>query len=271
MADEVIAEIGTFSPEQARELWQEHLRRKQLPSHVQQHYPQRRTIDEPSPHRVFVYNTSGETIPAYACMRIKGVRNIGNATAIDVEKPTSTSGEFLFNCHYPIAVPSSSESGVGWAYRFGQVLMLGDVPSVAGEQYLPIVGSWEIVEGQGPFVVFGRHRVSARALTGRFGGSSGGTHEIWFVISSVICNANGTMTLVVTPTYYTGGCKTSIPGQDSYGHVVVEDICSILSYYTATWLGHGGVIGRATYMYPRTGYCVPVWLVDQICGQPTCG
>ncbi len=103
----------------------------------------------------------------------------------------------------------------------------------------------------------------------RESGGAGG-HHIWFTIESVVCNADNSKTLFVTPTYYTGGCTKAIPGEDEYGQVQVEDPCSILDFYTQAFL-ESGVTGRATYMYPRGAeYCEPVWLVDQICGQPEC-
>jgi len=176
-------EAALFTPEQGRLLWQDYLRRQQLPAQQTQSFPQRRILDEPSPHRAFIYNTENETIPAYACMRVIGTRNINNVTAINVEKPSSLDGEFLFNGQYPIAAASETETGVGWAYRFGVVIMLGDAPTEPGVQYQPIIGSWEIEEGSGPFVVYGRHRANEntddRALIGRFaGGGSGGGHTI---------------------------------------------------------------------------------------------
>lgn len=101
-------------------------------------------------------------------------------------------------------------------------------------------------------------------------GGGGGGDRIWFEISSVICNEDLTKTLNVTATHYTGGCDKEIPGEDEYGNIVIEDICGILNYYTQEWLESGGVKGSATYMYPRGGYCEPLWLVDNVCGQPEC-
>jgi len=180
--------IGVLPVEQMRDMYQWYLSQKQLPSQQTKNYPQRRPIDEPSPHRVFVYNTGSEIIPAYACMRVTGTRNINNVTAIDVEKPTSTDGEFLFNSQYPIAVPSSTEPGVGWAFRFGVVIMTGTDPSEPGAQYLPTVGSWEVEEGSGPFVVYGHHRANEttddRALIGRFAG--GGGSNQWGLVTALL-------------------------------------------------------------------------------------
>jgi len=275
MAD--MRRIGVTSPENLYAMFQDFLTRQQLGPQLRYNYPNRRPIEEVSPHRVKVKNDTEETIPAYACMRITGVEVVGGQTCIKVEKPSSTEGEFLFNSQYAIeaeAVATETEpakTGVGWAYRYGVVTMLGDEPTEPGAAFGPIVGSWEIEEGGDKFVVFGRHDFSERALVGRFNAGSGGGHSIWFEIESVICNADDSKTLFVTPTYYTGGCTRTIPGEDEYGQIQVEDPCSILAFYTQDFLESGGVKGRATYMYPRGAeYCEPVWLVDQICGQPEC-
>ena len=265
--------IGVLPPEQMRELWQWHLSQKQLPAQLTKNFPIRRPIDEPSPHRAFIYNTGSEIIPAFACVRVVGTREINNITAIDVEKPTSIEGEFLFNGPYPIAVPSSTEPGVGWAYRYGVVTMLGDVPTEPGAAFGPIVGSWEIEEGGDKFVVFGRHDFSDRALIGRFnGGGSGGTHEIWFEVLSVTCEADGRKVLYCEPIDYTGSCTGRIPGADEYGNVEVTAKCDGLDPYPVEWLEAGGRVGRATWFFPRGAeYCEARWLLDKICGSPQCG
>lgn len=275
-------EAAWFTPEQGREMWQDYLRRKQLAAQQTQNFPQRRPLDEPSPHRVFVYNTGSEIIPPYACMRVTGTRNINNVTAIDVEKPTSTDGEFLFNSQFPIAVPSSTDTGVGWAFRFGVVIMTGSDPSEPGVEYLPIVGSWEVEEGAGPFVVYGHHRANEesddRALIGRFaGGGSGGGHTMWFVIADVLCPDGYEVTqntIRVTPLWYTGNCGTVPPGRQDDGYWHVYDICSYLSGQVADDLP--GTTGRATYYYPYTADdydpppCVPAWILSDLCAQPEC-
>ena len=259
-----MSEIGVFTPEQARLLWQDYQTRKQLPPQVSQSYPQRRTIDNVSPHRVPIKNTSAETMPAYGCGRITGTVTEAGRTTVMVEKPTSTDGEFIFNSQFEIAAGE-----VGWGYRYGVVVMLGDgvAPSAANVEYSPIVGSWDITEASGPFVVFGDDIDTTNGLIGRFIGS-GGTHEIWFTIIGVECPSPTETILTVSPTWYTGGCTAAIPGEDSYGYVIVEDVCSILAYYTAEDLVNR--VGRATYMYPRAGTCTPKWLVDTICGSPEC-
>lgn len=115
-----------------------------------------------------------------------------------------------------------------------------------------------------------RRTVNEMPHRGRWQNRSGGggSHRIWFTIISVECVSATAMVLTVEATYYTGGCTAAIPGEDSYGQIIVEDICGILNYYTADWLV--GKTGSATYMYPRSDYCEAVWLVDEICGTPEC-
>jgi len=175
-----IEQIGVFTPEQARELWQDYLTRKQSNPQMQKNYPQRRELQETSPHRVFVKNTESETVPAYGCLRITGTAESGGRMALTVEKPSSTDGEFVFNGPYPIAA-----SGVGWAYRFGVVNMLGNAPASANATYLPIINAWQIEEGNGPFVVFGEDTTITGGLIGRFvGGGESGSKIISFAIIS---------------------------------------------------------------------------------------
>lgn len=265
--------IGVVSPEQMHAMWQDYLTRQQLAPKIRYNFPDRRPVEDVSPHRVKVKNTGSEIIPAFACMRITGVEDIGGQTCVKVEKPTSTDGEFLFNSQFAIAVVGTGELGVGWAYRHGVVTMLGDEPTEPGAAFGPIVDSWEIEEGGDKFVVFGRHDFSDRALVGRFnGGGAGGTHEIWFEVLSVTCEADGRKVLYCEPVDYTGSCTGRIPGADEYGNVEVTAKCDGLDPYPVEWLEAGGRVGRATWFFPRGAeYCEARWLLDKICGSPQCG
>ena len=103
------------------------------------------------------------------------------------------------------------------------------------------------------------------------GGNKGGNHEIWFTIDSVYCaDSYDAKHLVVTATHYSKSCTGVPPGANADGTYSIYDICSILDFYTDAYLESGGVVGRATYMYPLTGYCEPLWIVDTICGSPEC-
>ena len=264
-------QIGVFTPEQARELWQFYQSQKQLPAQLTKSFPQRRPIDEVSPHRVSVKNTTAETIPAFACMQVTGTAIYANQTVVNVEKPTTLDGEYLFNSPYQIEAGAA-----GWAYRFGVVVMLGAAPSEVNAAYQPIVGSWEIEEGGGPFTVFGTYEITPEsttaALIGRFGSAGGGGETIWFTITDVLCPETDYVsetTLVATATWYTGGCTKVPPGAEYGGEYYVYDLCNHLSGLTPTDLV--GTTGRATYMYPLTGTCEPKWVIDDLCAQPVCG
>lgn len=268
-----MADIGAFTPDQARLLWQDYLARQQLPAQQTKHYPQRPPIVETSPHRVFCKNTEAEVIPPYACMRIIGVEDVGNRTALKVEKPTSTTGHFVFNGPYEIPVDVTeiiegetvvTEPGVGWGYRHGIVLMLGNEPATVGEQYLPIVDSWEVEAGNGPFVVFGRDQTTPQALVGRFAAGAGGGGSIMhFTIDEVDCY---TGEWIVTPTHYTGGCENP-PGADPYtGEYRVVPDCS--SPFTEEELVQSGR-GSAAYTY-NLQTCELYWLEIAHCADQGC-
>jgi hypothetical protein len=79
--------------------------------------------------------------------------------------------------------------------------MLGAAPSAVNAAYQPIVSSWEIEEGGGPFTVFGAYEITPEsttaALIGRFGSAGGGVITIRFQITDPVyceaCTATGTV------------------------------------------------------------------------------
>lgn len=162
-------EIGSFTREQARLLWLDYQERKQLQPHIQHNFPVRREIDEPSQHRMFVKNNSGEEIPAFACMQVDGLQMVGDTGYVKVIKPDASCGEFVFNSQFPIPI-----GGYGWAYSFGQVRMRGtfSTPFSACDRYQPTSGQWTISKGPGPFVVYGADTAFSGVLRGRIVGES---------------------------------------------------------------------------------------------------
>jgi len=105
----------------------------------------------------------------------------------------------------------------------------------------------------------------------QFQGGSGGGHTIWFEITDVLCPDTDYVeetTLVVTATWYTGGCSKTPPGANDDGTYNVYDICNFTRGLTPTDLAAG--VGKATYMYPLTGACEPRWIIDELCPQPEC-
>ena len=154
-------------------------------------------------HRVLVKNTEYEVVPPYACMRIIGTETVGGKTALTVEKATSTDGQFVFNSPHEIAV-----DGTGWAYRWGIVVMLGDgtPPTAANVSYSPVVDSWEITEGDGPFVVFGEDMDAPNALVGRFAGG-GGIKLYHGIVVEQCSNVCSTYKVQLVHRYVTAECK----------------------------------------------------------------
>ena len=208
-------------------------------------------------------NVSGETIPAFACVRLSAY----NATDryYNAVKPDGDGSLHFFNGAADIAVNKFGESSI-----WGRSSVLGLTPGTFGETVGPTDGSWEMTPDGTGFTVFSNVSEGGVAAILRDGGGGTGSAHIWFEIDEVVCAEDGTMSLVASPTDFTGGCNAPIPGLDSYGFVPIEDPCEILSFYTAEWLV--GKRGRATYMFPvgEGSYCEGRWLVDVICGQPDC-
>lgn len=207
-------------------------------------------------------NVSGEEIPAYGVVKLNSY-----VEADDYFEAVKPDGEgSLHFVNGPVAVANNAFGGS----QMWDVSRIGKTSGAFGEVVGPVDGSWEMTTDGTGFVVFSTPDGGVAAIL-QVGGGGTGTHEIWFRIVSVECVSPTETILTVEPTWYTGGCDTDIPGQDPYtGYITVEDVCSILRFYTAEWLGSGDVVGRATYMYPRSGYCTATWLVDTICGIPDC-
>jgi hypothetical protein len=167
-------EVGTLTPEQCRLLWQWYQQSTQLSPQLTKNYPQRREIDEPSPHRIFVRNDSGEVIPAYGCMEVFGTDTVAGRAVLKVRKPSANgcADKYLFNSQYKI--PTNEN---GWGFAWGLVRMLGEFVE-SGDycnlcaRYEPQPNSWEIAVasgpyGNGPFIVFGNDDTIPGTVIGR--------------------------------------------------------------------------------------------------------
>lgn len=209
-------------------------------------------------------NVSGETIPAYGVVQLKN----NYTTTSQASKPDDTAGLFFVNGMVSIASGAKGESRV---WNLPQAVLLDGSPQV-GDEVGPVADEWYMSSGGSGFRVLLQANEGGVGVVTMVGGGGGGSHHIWFIIQEVVCHDDDTMTLSVLPTWYTGGCNGTIPGEDSYGEVEVIDPCNILQLYTAEFL-EAGAMGRATYMYPvgETGsYCEAEWILDTICGQPEC-
>jgi hypothetical protein len=205
-------------------------------------------------------------------MQITGTQQYAQRTVITVEKPTTLDGEYLFNSPYQIDAGSA-----GWAYRFGVVVMIGAAPSAPNVSYQPIVDSWEIEEGGGPFTVFGEYEITpdstTPALIGRFAGGGGiGGEVMWFTILEVLCPSRDYVdetTLVVQWDRYTGACGKEPPDAQYDGTYYVYPECGEdLDGQVADDLI--GTKGKATYFRASADGCDPRWIIDLLCHLPEC-
>lgn len=206
-------------------------------------------------------NDSGEEIPAYGVVQLKTDFD----TTSHASKPDGTDGLFFVSGFAPVVAGGKGESLV-WN-RPRPVLLEAGV--AVGDEVGPVEDEWKMTpEGTGFRVLRQPDETEVGVVVQVGGGSSGGTHRIWFTIYEVECLADGDKILTVDVDEYTGGCTGPIPGEDSYGRVKVYGKCSTMKLFVAENMLDKQ--GSATWMHPRTGYCVPRWLVDDLCIIPTC-
>lgn len=99
-------------------------------------------VDQASPP-LFFRNTSGETIPPYACMQVTGTSVDTGRTYFDVTKPSDvdgTSGPYLFNIHREV---SPGEYGISDAGIESRASVSGGTIS-SGTRLIPVVDSWSL-------------------------------------------------------------------------------------------------------------------------------
>jgi hypothetical protein len=188
-----------------------------------------------------------------------GTEEVGGRTALTVEKPTETSGEFVFNSQFEI--PALANTGVGWAYRHEIIVMKGDgvAPTAANVQYSPVVASWEITEGAGPFVVFGEHSAATNALIGKMRGGSGVERGI--IIAYLGCGYATIKRATWTSGDEPAACADliTITGEDTTGCAasITYPACPFTAVgaemrgYCEQWKAVGVVVGHGCYFIDK--------------------
>ena len=211
-------------------------------------------------------NTSGETIPAYACVKLDTYDEAGGF--YNAVKPDGSGNLHFANGPIPIAVDAYGGSQLWNQSRIG----LTD-STTFGVTVGPVSGSWNFEESGSGFVVFSEPAGGIAAILQVGGGGS--SSRIWFTIESVYCaDSYDDWHLIVTADWSSSGCTATPPGANEDGTYNIYDVCSIRLFYVPEWLD--GTVdgvpkkGSATYMYPLTGYCEPKWMLDTICGTPEC-
>ena len=210
-------------------------------------------------------NAAGEAVPAYGVVQLRTDYSAGYSQA---SKPNDTAGLFFANGQTDIA---SGGKGESLLWNRPRVVLL-EAGVTVGTEVGPVSGSWSMsTDGTGFRVI--HQPVAGVGTVVQVGGSGGGGggHTIWFTIDSLLCPDTdyvSEMTLVVTAIHYNQSCTGTPPGANYEGTYDVYDICNYLHGLVEDDLL--GTTGRATYMYPLTGYCEPRWIIDDLCAQPEC-
>jgi hypothetical protein len=121
-----------------------------------------RTVPQSTP--IYVRNDSGVEIPAFACLQTTGTVEAGGQNYITVDQPADTTGAaggYLFNGQAPIEI-----GGYGIAHDGPVVRMLHTGSPVSGDRMIPVVASWSVAIGLGPFVAIGDDDIEPNVIRG---------------------------------------------------------------------------------------------------------
>jgi hypothetical protein len=113
-------------------------------------------------------NTTAEEVPAFGVMRITGVEMRDDMAVVTVAKPNTSSDPVLVNG--PQAIPAG---GYGSGYKYGILQVKAEAGITLGESCRAKNASWEIEDGEGPFVFFG-YDTQLNCGIARIGGGGGG-------------------------------------------------------------------------------------------------
>lgn len=138
---------------------------------------QRRTLPDRDFVRVKFRNNSGETVPAYGCMRVTGVELDEGVLRFVVAKPDTS-----FNRLYLVNSGSSVASGAPgwgtWLYHADKVLYESGTPAF-GESWGPKASQWSLAKWRYGFTIQGQNDTTA--LT---------TYAIQSEVNGFLCKSN---------------------------------------------------------------------------------
>jgi len=161
--------IGTFTPKQAKEILD--TIRLLKTSGILRQKTENPRLDDPLVYPVSIKNDSGEEIPPFACMQITNTTIEGVRTVLDVIKPDTLEGKYIFNHRTPI-----ESGGFGVSLPWDVVRMKGNTTAEANKDYAPVVGQWYVEKKDGgPFVVYGDDGTLPNTYKGRFNSISSDT------------------------------------------------------------------------------------------------
>jgi hypothetical protein len=113
-------------------------------------------------------NTTAEEVPAFGVMRITGVEMRDDMAVVTIAKPNTSSDPVLVNG--PQAIPAG---GYGSGYKYGILQVKAEAGLTLGQSCRAKNASWEIEDGEGPFVFFG-YDTQLNCGIARIGGGGGG-------------------------------------------------------------------------------------------------
>jgi hypothetical protein len=113
-------------------------------------------------------NTTAQEVPAFGVMRITGVEMRDDMAVVTIAKPNTSSDPVLVNG--PQAIPAG---GYGSGYKYGILQVKAEAGLTLGQSCRAKNASWEIEDGEGPFVFFG-YDTQLNCGIARIGGGGGG-------------------------------------------------------------------------------------------------
>jgi hypothetical protein len=115
-------------------------------------------------------NTTAEEVPAFGVMRIvtPGVEMRDDMAVVTIAKPNTSSDPVLVNG--PQAIPAG---GYGSGYKYGILQVKAEAGLTLGQSCRAKNASWEIEDGEGPFVFIG-YDTQLNCGIARIGGGGGG-------------------------------------------------------------------------------------------------
>jgi len=115
-------------------------------------------------------NTTAEEVPAFGVMRIvtPGVEMRDDMAVVTIAKPNTSSDPVLVNG--PQAIPAG---GHGSGYKYGILQVKAEAGLTLGQSCRAKNASWEIEDGEGPFVFIG-YDTQLNCGIARIGGGGGG-------------------------------------------------------------------------------------------------
>lgn len=156
-------------------------------------------------------NDSGETVPPFACMRVKGIETLGDRSIVTIGKPNTYGSQFSHYLNGPIEVANGKYGSC--TNVFPAIAKSGTGTLTNGTLWGPRSGVWTVEVKTGGFIVVGQHssglaivdRFPMLAFTGKFDSnvSQGGTGTVSIYWQGVDTGANMTGVYAVSQAFTT--------------------------------------------------------------------